>query len=129
MQILSVKPPFVHAARTHCQTPEEASAAVVMKSQVAQISRASGQADAEIFFDESLSPISSVDLKEIHQLKRFLPVIVLIPRSTGAHQVAPPKSSMAKQSSERCETPDLLGVLGKPVDAFKSTSGGNTVTF
>ena len=129
MQILTVKPPFGHATQTHRQIPKEASAALVMKSQVAQISRASGQADAEIFFDESLSPISSVDLKEIHQLKRFLPVIVLIPRSTGAHQVAPAKPSVAKPSSERCETMDLLGVLGKAVERFKSTSAGNTVAF
>jgi DNA-binding response OmpR family regulator len=129
MQLLSVKPPFVHAARTHHQTPEEASAAVVMKSQVAQTSRASAQADAEIFFDESLSPISSMDLKEINRLARFLPVIVLIPRSAGAHQVAPPKPSVAKSSSERCETTDLLGVLGKAVQRFQSTSGGSTVAF
>jgi DNA-binding response OmpR family regulator len=129
MQVLSVKPPFGHAARTHRQIPEEASAAVVMNSQVAQISRASAQADAEIFFDKSLSPISSVGLKEIYHLKRFLPVIVLIPRSTGAHQVAPPKPSVAKSPSERRETTELLGVLGKAVERFKSTSAGNSVAF
>ena len=96
MQIHSVKPPFGHSAGTRRQAPQEASAAVVMNSQITQTSRASAQGDAEIFFDESLSPISSVDLKEIHQLKRFLPVIVLIPSSTGAHQVAPPRPWMAK---------------------------------
>jgi hypothetical protein len=129
MQILNVKPPFGHASRTHRQIPEEASAAVVMNNQVAQISRASAQADSEIFFDESLSPISSVDLKEIYQLRRFLPVIVLIPRSTGAHQGPRPKPSVAKASSEGRETTDLLGVLGKAVERFKSTSGGNMVAF
>ena len=56
MQILNVKPPFGHAARTHRQTPEDASTAVVMTSQVAKIPRASARPDAEIFFDESLSP-------------------------------------------------------------------------
>jgi len=100
-----------------------------MKSQVAQLSRASAQLDAEIFFDESLSPISSVDVKEIHRLARFLPVMVLIPRSTGAHQVAPHKSSVAKPLSERSETTDLLGVLGRAVERFQSTSVGSTVAF
>jgi DNA-binding response OmpR family regulator len=100
-----------------------------MNSQVAQISRGSARADAEIFFDESLSPISSVDLKEINRLARFLPVMVLIPRSTGAHQVASHKPSVAKSSNEWSETTDLLGVLGKAVERFKSTSGGNTVAF
>jgi hypothetical protein len=58
-----------------------------MNSQVAQISQATVQPGVEIFFDESLSPISSLDVKEIHRLARFLPVMVLIPRSAGAHQV------------------------------------------
>jgi len=129
MQIPNREPPFGHAARMQRQVPEQAPVAVVIKSQVAQIARVSAEPDAGIFFDESLSPISSVDLKEIHQLKRFLPVIVLIPRFTGAHQVVPPKPSVAKSSSERCETTDLLGVLGKAVQRFKSTSGGSTVAF
>jgi DNA-binding response OmpR family regulator len=129
MQIPNREPPFGHAARMQRQIPEQAPVAVVIKSQVAQIARVSAEPDAGIFFDESLSPISSVDLKEIHQLKRFLPVIVLIPRFTGAHQVVPPKPSVAKSSSEPCETTDLLGVLGKAVQRFKSTSGGSTVAF
>jgi hypothetical protein len=129
MQILSVKLPLGHLAPKHRQTPEEASTAVVLKSQVAQISRASARPDAEIFFDESLSPISSVDLKEIHRLKRFLPVMVLIPRSPGAYEVAPHKPSVAKSSSERSGTTDLLGVLGKAVERFNSTSVGSSVAF
>jgi DNA-binding response OmpR family regulator len=100
-----------------------------MNSQVAQISRASARADAEIFFDESLSPISSVGLKEINRLARFLPVMVLIPRATGVHQVASPKPSVAKSSNERSETTDLLGVLGKALERFKSASVGSTVAF
>jgi DNA-binding response OmpR family regulator len=100
-----------------------------MKGQVARISRASAQPDAEIYFDESLSPISSVDVKEIHRLARFLPVMVLIPRSTGAHEVTSHKPSVAKSSSKGSETTDLLGVLGKAVERFKSTSVGSTVAF
>ena len=70
-----------------------------------------------------------MDLKETHRLARFLPVMVLIPKSTGAHQVTSHKASMAKSSSEGSETTDLLGVLGNAVERFKSTSVGTTVAF
>jgi DNA-binding response OmpR family regulator len=100
-----------------------------MKGKVVQIARASAEPDAEIFFDESLSPIASVDLREIHRLARYLPVIVLIPRSTTKGQVPARKISVAKSSSERSETANLLGILGKAVERLKSTSGGSTVAF
>jgi DNA-binding response OmpR family regulator len=124
MQSSNAKPPFGPAARTPGQNREEVSAAVAGKSQLTQIAQAAAQPGAEIFFDESLSPISSVDLKEIHRLARFLPVIVLIPKSAAADQVALRKISLAKSSSERSETTKLLGVLGKAVERFQNTSGG-----
>jgi len=129
MQIPSREPSFGHASRTQRQIPEQAPAAVVMNSQIAQISQAIAQPGAEIFFDESLSPISSVDVKEIHRLARFLPVMVLIPRSAGARQVGPSKPSVVKSSSERSEATKLLGVLGKAVERFKSAIGASTVAF
>jgi len=103
-----------------------------MNSQAAQPSRVSAQPAAEIFFDESLSPLSSMDLKEILRLARFLPVMVLIPRSTGAHQSAPHRSSVAKSSSQHSETTDLFGALGKAVERFVSSTvafGDVTVNF
>jgi len=111
------------------QIPEQAPVAVGMNSQVAQILRASAQPSVEIFFDESLSAISSVDVKEIHRLARFLPVMVLIPRSAAAHQVDRPKPPVAKSSSERSETTKLLGVLGKAAERFQSAIGASTVAF
>jgi DNA-binding response OmpR family regulator len=75
-----------------------------MKTAVAQFTRASvepvAEPDAELFFDESLSRIPSVDLKEIQRLSRFLPVIVLIPRSADKNQVAPRKITVAKKSTD-----------------------------
>jgi DNA-binding response OmpR family regulator len=68
-------------------------------------------------------------LKETHRLARFLPVIVLSPKPAAADQVALRKISLAKSSSERSKTTKLLGVLGKAVQRFKSTSGGSTVAF
>jgi DNA-binding response OmpR family regulator len=129
MQIFNTKPPFRCVARTHRQNQEEGSAVVVIKSQFAQIARASAEPDAEISFEQSLSRITSVDWKEIHRLARFLPVIVLVPRSTAADQVAPHKISAAKSSSECSERTELLGVLGKALERFKSTSGASTVAF
>jgi DNA-binding response OmpR family regulator len=98
-----------------------------MKSQVAQIARVSAEPDKEIFFDEWLSPISSVGLKDIRQMTRFLPVIVLIPRSMAADRVDS-QTMPANSSGERCESTKLLGVLEKAVQRFKS-SGGSTVAF
>jgi len=99
-----------------------------MKNQVAQIARAAADSEKEIFFDERLSPISSVDLKGIRQLTRFLPVIVLIPRSMGPDRAAPQNISLAKSPGQGSETTKLLGVLEKAVERFKG-SEGNTVAF
>ena len=129
MQIPNREPPFGHADGMQRQIPERAPVAVVMNNQVAQISHATTQPGAEIFFDESLSPISSVDVKEIHRLARFLPVMVLIPRPADAHQVEPRKPSVVKSSSEGSETTKLLGILGKAVERFKSVIGASTVAF
>ncbi len=111
MQILSAKPPFEHTARMRPQTQDEVSVATVMKSHVAQMLEASAEPHAKIFGDESLRPITSVDLKEVQRLARFLPVIVLVHRSTGAHQVAPHKISLAKSSSERLASKGNMIVL------------------
>jgi DNA-binding response OmpR family regulator len=129
MHVVNAKPPFGNVARTNHHTQEKGSAAVVMKGLVAQIAATSTEPDAEIFFDESLSPITGVALKEIRQLARFLPVIFLIPKSTAADQIAPHKILPAKSSSVGSETTKLLGILGKAVERFKSASEGSMVTF
>jgi len=99
-----------------------------MKSQVGQIAPVCPDLEKQFFLDESLSPISSVNLKEVRRLTCFLPVIVLIPRSVAADRVAPQTISPPKSSSERSGTTKLLGVLEKAVEHFKS-SGGSSVAF
>jgi len=84
---------------------EKGSAAVIMKTQVAQLARASAPPDAEIFFDELLSCIR-VRPQGNSGLSSFFPVIVLVPRSTK-----------------------LLGVFGKAVDRLKRTSAENIFAF
>jgi DNA-binding response OmpR family regulator len=127
-----------HESRTHAFTIQQAAAApngegsltaAVMKTPVTQFARASEEPAVELFFDESLSGIPSVDLKEIQRLSRFLPVIVLIPRSTAKDQVALRKITLAKSSSERSGATTLLGVFGKAMERFKSTGAESTFVF
>ncbi len=106
MQLVNTKGPRGQVARTHPQSQEKGSAAVIMKTQVAQLARASAPPDAEIFFDELLSCIPSAASREIPGLSSFFPVIVLVPRSTK-----------------------LLGVFGKAVDRLKRTSAENIFAF
>jgi len=100
-----------------------------MKTQVAQFARATTDPDVDLFFDESLSRIPSLDLNEIQRLSRFLPVIVLIPKSTAKPQGAPRKITVAKTSSESSEATKLLGVFGQAMERFKSTNVENVFTF
>jgi DNA-binding response OmpR family regulator len=100
-----------------------------MKTSVVQFARASAEPHAEFFFDDSLSRIPSVDFKEIQELSRFLPIIVLIPRSTAKNQVALRKITAAKSSSESSDATKLLGVFGKVMERFKSTSAESLVAF
>ena len=128
MQMLNEKPPFEQAG-AHRQTRGEVPVAVIMKSRVAQIVRSSAEPSTETFVDESLSQIASVDLKEILRLESYVPVVVLIPRSTAADQVALRKTPLVKLSSERSETEELLGVLGKAAKRFESAGGESTFAF
>ena len=91
--------------------------------------RASVEPDAELFFDESLSRIPSVDLKEIQLLSRFLPVIALIPRSTAKNHVAPRNIMVARRSSKSSDATKLLGVFGKAMERFKSTTAESMFAF
>jgi DNA-binding response OmpR family regulator len=100
-----------------------------MKTQVAQFARATMEPDVERFFDESLSRIPSVDLHEIQRLTRFLPVIVLIPKSTAKTQAVPHKIAVAKSSSESSDATKLLGVFGQAMERFKSTNMESMFTF
>ena len=100
-----------------------------MKTTVAQFARATAEPDVELFFDESLSRIPSVDLNEIQRLSRFLPVIVLIPKSTAKTQGAPRKITVAKSSSECSAPTKLLGVFGQAMERFKTSDIESMFTF
>ena len=101
---------------------------VVMKTKVAQFAQGLVEPNVEIFFDESLSATTNVNLKEIQPLSRFLPVVVLVPRSPTPDQIAPRKLSVPQSTCERYDTTKLLGVLQKAAERFKGTSA-ETFTF
>jgi DNA-binding response OmpR family regulator len=108
---------------------EGSSTAAVTKTPVAKFARAPVEREALLFFDESLSLVPSVDLKEIERLSRFLPVIVLIPRSTAKNQLARRKITVAKSSSESSDATKFLGVFGKAMERLKSASAESIFAF
>jgi DNA-binding response OmpR family regulator len=100
-----------------------------MKIPVARFPRTSLGPTAELFFDESLSPLLGVDFKETPGLSRFLPIIVLMPRSTAQNRVAPSDTSGAKSSSESSDATTLLGVCEKAMQRFHHSSGESVFAF
>jgi hypothetical protein len=51
----------------------------ITKVRVTELQQPAVAPNPEIFFDESLSRIPSVDLKDVHRLSRLLPVVVSFP--------------------------------------------------
>jgi DNA-binding response OmpR family regulator len=94
-----------------------------------KFARAPAKPDEEFFVDESLSRIPSVYLKQIQRLSRFLPVIVLIPRSTAKNQLTRRQSSVAKSSGKGSRTIKLLQASGKEVARFKNSSEKSMFVF
>jgi DNA-binding response OmpR family regulator len=120
--------PLGRGVRPGHQTQDEISATVVMNSHIRRIEGGSAEPDEDLL-DGSLSPLTSVGLKEIHRLARFLPVIVLVPRSRAVDQAVTRKMSVAKPQDKGSDTTSMLGVLGKVVERFKGTGGGSTAAF
>jgi DNA-binding response OmpR family regulator len=85
--------------------------------------------NAAMFFDESLTTMTSVGAQEIQRLARFLPVMVLVPRKAVPHQVTRLNDSAQKSTNEPSDPTNLLGLVAKAVDRFRSTREVSTVTF
>ena len=69
-----------------------------------------------LFLDDSLARIPIADLKEIRRLSRFLPLVVLIPKShvVKAHG-APAKFAASRSLSQISKSARVLGPSGKAV--------------
>jgi len=127
-QTLNINTPFGHAARMGCQNLEALSPETAMKDRGPQTVLGPPEPHAAIFLDESLVPMTSVGVKGIHRLARFLPVIVLVPRA-ALHQSTPLNDSLKKSTSEHSDTANLIGFFAKAVARFRNTCGVGTVTF
>jgi len=101
----------------------------ITKVRVGELPQSVLTPNPDIFFDESLSRIPSVDLKDVHRLSRFLPVVVLVPRSAAKEPLSRQKISQMKPADEQSAVPKLLGVTGKALERFQGISAESTFSF
>jgi DNA-binding response OmpR family regulator len=81
-----------------------------------------------VFLDKSLVRIPIVNSKEIASLSRFLPVIVLLQKST-IKKLAVREITDRKSLAEYSESTNLLGLFGKAVDLFNTTDADSVAAF
>jgi len=101
----------------------------ITKVRVGELPQSVLTPNPNIFFDESLSRIPSVDLEDVHRLSRFLPVVVLVPRSAAKEPLSRQKISQMKPADEQSAVPKLLGVTGKALERFQGISAESTFSF
>jgi len=101
----------------------------VVKNPITQLAQASmpGPTPA-LFLDESLARIPTFNSKEIGSLSRFLPVIVLLQKST-IKKLAVREMKDRKSLAQTSESTKLLGLFGKAVDLFDTADVENVVVF
>jgi DNA-binding response OmpR family regulator len=89
----------------------------LLKNAITRSVEAAATEASTLFLDESLARIPTIDAKEIRQLSRFLPVIVLIHKSTIKGM-----GGLAKHTTRGCSTDaepnKLLGLFGQAVERF-----------
>ena len=102
----------------------------VVKNPLAQIAQRSlPQATSAVFIDaSSLARIPTINSKEIRSLSRFLPVLVLIDKST-IKKLAVREISESKSCTETFESTRLLGLFGQAVNLFKTTNTDSVIVF
>jgi len=101
----------------------------VVKNPLAQIAQPSlPRATAAVFIDESLARIPTIASKEIRSLSRFVPVVVLIDKST-IKKLAVREISESKPLTETSESTRLLGLFGQAVNHFKTTNTDSLIVF
>jgi DNA-binding response OmpR family regulator len=101
----------------------------VVKNPITQLAQASVPGPISgLFFDESLARMPNINSKEIRDLSRFLPVIVLIHKS-AIKKLAVLELVESKSLTEISESTKLFGLFGHPVDLFKTADTGSVVVF
>jgi DNA-binding response OmpR family regulator len=101
----------------------------VVKNPITQLTQASAPVPSSaLFVDESLGQILTITSKEIRNLSRFLPVIVLINKST-IERLAVREITERKSLTETSESTKLLGLFGPAVDRLKTADTNSVVVF
>jgi hypothetical protein len=103
--------------------------APITRGRVTELQQPALAPNSEILFDESLSRIPSVDLKDVDRLSLFLPVVVLVPRSTAKGPLSRQKTSLMKPADEQSAVPKLVGVIGTTLERFRGISAQSTFNF
>src|ERR1700686_5785318 len=97
----------------------------VVKNPITQLAQASGSGPTRaLFVDKSLARIPTITSKEIRSLSRFLPVIVLIHKST-IKKLAVREMTERKSLTETSESTKLLGLFSQAVGRFKTADADN----
>src|ERR1700686_1369133 len=101
----------------------------VVKNPITQLTQASApQPTAALFVDESLARIPTINSKEIRNLSNFLPVIVLIHKST-IKKFAVREMTDGKSLTDISESTKLLGLFGQAVGRFKTADEESVFVF
>src|SRR6202011_4193480 len=101
----------------------------VVKNPITQLTQASvPQPTSDFFLDESLARIPTFTSKEIRSLSWFLPVIVLIDKST-IKRLAVREITESNSLTEPSESTKLLGLFGQAVDLLKTADTNGVVVF
>jgi DNA-binding response OmpR family regulator len=102
----------------------------VVKNPITQLAQASvpGPTSGIFFYHESLARMPNINSKEIRDLSRFLPVIVLIHKSTIKKLVVL-EMVESKSLTETSESTKLFGLFGHAVDLFNTADTGRVVVF
>jgi len=101
----------------------------VVKNLITQLAQPSvPEPTSALFLDESLARIPTITSKEIRSLSRFLPVIVLIDKST-IKRLAVREITESNSLTEPSESTKLLGLFGQAVDLLKTADTNSVVVF
>jgi DNA-binding response OmpR family regulator len=101
----------------------------VVKNPMIQLAQASAPVPSPArFVEESLAGIPTITSKEIRTLSRFLPVIVLINKST-IKRLAVREIKESTSVTEASESAKLLGLFGQTVNLLKTADTNNVVVF
>jgi len=102
---------------------------VVVKNPITQLAQTSvPEPTRALFVDESLARIPTITSKEIRSLSRFLPVIVLLQKST-IKKIAVREMTERKSHTDNSESTKLFGLFGQAIGLFETADADNMATF